>query len=306
MELSVGEVTTAVEVQASAPMINTTVATLGQVVENKFILSVPLAGRNPLALVTLAAGLVPAKNSAGGVANQLCRQRVRELDADAMLDGMNLTGIDQNGGITEVKYSPSVDLIEEFKVQTNFYSAEFGNSGGAIINMVSKSGTNEIHGVVYEFHRNAALNANSFFSNRKGQSLPDFKRNVFGGTVGGPVLIPKLYNGKNRTFFFTLFEADGRDPTTTPTPFPRNSSCKGTSRTRVVPTASSPYLQPFRYLYRRQRPDLAASVRGQHHSALDALRSRTTSWRSIRNRLRRAPRSRESTTSSLRALTKRG
>ena len=76
---------------------------------------------------------------------------------------MNLTGIDQNGGITEVKYSPSVDLIEEFKVQTNFYNAEFGNSGGAIINMVSKSGTNQVHGVGYEFHRNAALNANSFF-----------------------------------------------------------------------------------------------------------------------------------------------
>jgi len=84
---------------------------------------------------------------------------------------MNLTGIDQNGGITEVKYTPSVDLIGEIKIQTNSYSAEFGNSGGAIINMVSKSGTNHYHGVAYEFHRNAALNANSFFSNRNGRSI---------------------------------------------------------------------------------------------------------------------------------------
>ena len=224
VELTVGDVSASVEVQGSAPLINTTAATLGQVVENKFIQSAPLAARNPLTLVTLTAGLVPAENSAGGSSGiNFIANGVRANSSDALLDGMNLTGVDQNGGITEVKYSPSVDLIEEFKVQTNFYSAEFGNSGGAIINMVSKSGTNQLHGVGYEFHRNAALNANSFFSNRNGQSLPDFKRNVFGGTVGGPVYLPKIYNGKNRTFFFTLFEADRQtNPTTTlnsvPTP----------------------------------------------------------------------------------------
>src|SRR5262245_8125290 len=229
VELTVGDVSASVEVQASAPLINTTAATLGQVVENKFILSAPLAARNPLTLVTLAAGLVPAENSAGGSSGiNFVANGVRANSSDALLDGMNLTGIDQNGGITEVKYSPSVDLIEEFKVQTNFYNAEFGNSGGAIINMVSKSGTNELHGVGYEFHRNAALNANSFFSNRNNQSLPDFKRNVFGGTVGGPVYLPRIYNGKNRTFFFTLFEADRQsNPSTTLTSVPTPQQLAG-------------------------------------------------------------------------------
>ncbi len=217
-QLSLGEVTETVQVQASAPMLNTTIATLGQVVENKFILSMPLAGRNPMALVMLAPGLVPSNISVGGVANvNFVANGTRNSTADAMLDGTVITGVEQNGGVTDVKYSPSVDVIEEFKIQTNFFSAEFGNTGGAVINMVSKSGTNELHGVLYEFHRNAALNANSFFSNRQGRSIPDFKRNVFGGTVGGPFLIPKLYNGKSRTFFFFDYEGSRQESATTTT-----------------------------------------------------------------------------------------
>jgi Carboxypeptidase regulatory-like domain len=217
-QLSLGEVTETVQVQASAPMLNTTIATLGQVVENKFILSMPLAGRNPMALVMLAPGLVPSNISAGGVANvNFVANGTRNSTADAMLDGTVITGVEQNGGVTDVKYSPSVDVIEEFKIQTNFFSAEFGNTGGAVINMVSKSGTNDLHGVLYEFHRNAALNANSFFSNRQGRSIPDFKRNVFGGTVGGPLLIPKLYNGKSRTFFFFDYEGSRQESATTTT-----------------------------------------------------------------------------------------
>src|SRR5262245_49240307 len=248
VELTVGDVSASVEVQASAPLINTTAATLGQVVENKFILSAPLAARNPLTLVTLAAGLVPAENSAGGSSGiNFVANGVRANSSDALLDGMNLTGIDQNGGITEVKYSPSVDLIEEFKVQTNFYNAEFGNSGGAIINMVSKSGTNELHGVGYEFHRNAALNANSFFANRNGQNLPAFKRNVFGGTVGGPVWIPRIYKGKSRTFFFTLFEGDRQsNPSSTLTTVPTAQQLAGDfSDTRRSNGALYPIYNPF-------------------------------------------------------------
>ncbi|MGH9719334.1 MAG: carboxypeptidase regulatory-like domain-containing protein, partial [Bryobacteraceae bacterium] len=248
VELTVGELTTSVDVRSSAPLLNTAAATLGQVVENKFILSAPLAARNPLTLVTLAAGLVPAENSAGGSSGiNFVANGVRANTSDVLLDGMNLSGIDQNGGITEMKYTPSVDLIEEFKVQTNFYSAEFGNSGGAIINMVSKSGTNQVHGVAYEFHRNAALNANSFFSNRNGQTIPDFKRNVFGGTAGGPVRIPKIYNGKNRTFFFTLFEGDRQtNPSSTLTSVPTAQQIAGDfSDTRRSNGAIYPIYNPF-------------------------------------------------------------
>lgn len=209
IELSVGEITTAVEVTTSAPLLNTAAATLGQVVENKYISTMPLATRDAITLVGLTPGIVPAGGSAGGTSGvNFVSNGVRNSSSDAMLDGTLITGIEQNGGITQVKYTPSVDVIEEFKVQTNFFSAEFGNTGGTIINLVSKSGTNEVHGVVYEFRRDNALNANDFFSNRQGGHLTDSKRDLFGGTLGGPVFIPKVYNGKNRTFFFFDYEGN--------------------------------------------------------------------------------------------------
>lgn len=207
VELAVGGVSTSVEVSSSAPLINTTSADLGTVVDNRFIQSMPLAGRQPLSLVSLAAGITPVNTSAGGQSStNFVANGVRNSTSDVLLDGMSLTNVEQNSGITNLEYQPSVDVVEEFKVQTNFFSAEFGNTGGAVVNMVTKSGTNEFHGVGYEFARNSAMNANSWFSNRAGKSIPDFKRNVFGGTIGGPVLIPKLYNGHNKTFFFYDFE----------------------------------------------------------------------------------------------------
>ncbi|MGH9660490.1 MAG: carboxypeptidase-like regulatory domain-containing protein, partial [Bryobacteraceae bacterium] len=218
VELSVGDLATSVDVQGAAPLLNTTIATLGQVVENRLIVSTPILNRNPLSLVMLAPGITPSNNAAGGVSNtNFVANGTRNSSAEVTLDGMNISGIEQNGGVTDVKYTPSVDVIQEFKVQTNFFNAEFGNTGGAIINMVSKSGTNELHGVIYEFHRNSALNANSWFSNRAGLTLPDSKRNVFGGTAGGPVFLPKLYNGKSRTFFFFDYEGNRDENATTTT-----------------------------------------------------------------------------------------
>lgn len=211
VNLSVGEVATTVEVSSSAPLINTTSADLGTVVNNNFIQTMPLAGRAPLALVALAAGITPVNTSAGGQSStNFVANGVRNSTSDVLLDGMSLTNVEQNSGITNLEYQPSVDVVQEFKVQTNFFSAEFGNTGGAVVNMVTKSGTNAFHGVGYEFARNSALNANSWFANRAGKSIPDFRRDVFGGTVGGPVLIPKLYNGRNKTFFFFDDEANKR------------------------------------------------------------------------------------------------
>ena len=122
-----------------------------------------------------------------------------------------------------MKFNATVDVIQEFKVQTNYFSAEFGNSGGTIINMVSKSGTNEIHGVGYYFRTDNHMNANNWFSNSRGGTLVDSKRDNFGGTVGGPVYLPKLYNGKNRTFFFGDYD--------------RVKNLSATSQTGSVPTA---------------------------------------------------------------------
>ena len=224
VQLTVGSVSTNIEVQAAAPLLNTTSATLGQVVENKFILSLPLAGRSPLALVQLAPGVTPSNLNPGGQSNtNFTANGTRNSTADVLLDGVSVANIEQNSGITNLEYQPSVDAVQEFKVQTNYFSAEFGNTGGSIINMITKSGTNEVHGDVYEFHRNSALNANNWFANRAGRAIPDFTRNVFGGTVGGPVRIPWLYNGKDRTFFFYDYEGT------------RQSSA--TTRTMTVPTA---------------------------------------------------------------------
>jgi len=248
VELTVGEVTTTVEVQAATPLLNTTIATLGQVVENRFIQSAPILNRNPLSLVMLAPGITPSNNSAGGVSNtNFVANGTRNASAEVLLDGVVISGIEQNGGVTDVKYTPSVDVIQEFKVQTNFFNAEFGNTGGAIINMVSKSGTNELHGVVYEFHRNASLNANSWFSNRAGLTLPESKRNVFGGTIGAPVYLPKLYDGKNRTFFFFDFEGNrDRNATTTTGTVPTAQQLAGDfSDTRLANGNLSPIYNPF-------------------------------------------------------------
>ena len=199
--LKVGAASTTVEVQGAAPLLNVTSATLGQLVEDRLIQSVPNSGRNPLTLVALAPGIV---GSTGGVS--FISNGVRNNSAEVLMDGGALTSIEQNGGITDLKYQPTSDAVEEVKIQTNFFSAEFGNTGGTIINMVSKSGTNELHGVGYYYRRDAAMNANNWFSNSHNSPLAASHRNWLGGTMGGPVYIPGIYNGKNRTFFF--FDTD--------------------------------------------------------------------------------------------------
>ena len=124
-------VATNVEVNAAAPLLNTTSATLGQVVENKFILSLPLAGRSPVALVALTPGVTPSNLNPGGQGNtNFMANGTRNSTADVLLDGISVANIEQNSGITNLEYQPSVDAVQEFKVQTNFFSAEFGNTGG--------------------------------------------------------------------------------------------------------------------------------------------------------------------------------
>src|SRR4029079_3014709 len=112
---------------------------------------------------------------------------------------------ENNVSILDLNYTPSVDAVQEFNVQTNAVSAEFGRLGGGVINLVTKGGTNHIRGTLFEFHRNSALDATNFFTNRAGQKKGSFKRNQFGGNLGGPVWLPG-YNGKDRTFFFINYE----------------------------------------------------------------------------------------------------
>lgn len=200
--LTPGDVNSSVTVTGEAPRLDTQDASLGRVVDNKSLLNMPLTTRDPLGLVTLAPGI---SGSAGAnTGTNFSANGGRNSQADVLIDGMSITM--PEGGISIVEYRPSVEAIQEFKVQTNSFSAEFGNSGTAVVNMVMRSGGNQVHGSVFEFLRNSDMNSNAFFSNRAGKPLASFQRNTFGGAVGGPVVLPHLYHGKDRTFFFVNFE----------------------------------------------------------------------------------------------------
>lgn len=199
VELRVGEVATTVQVEGAAPLLNTTIANLGQVIENRYILSLPLIARNPYTLSYLAPGVVGSGGRYGEGNTNFVAAGTRNSTADVMLDGVSVTVPEQNSGITSIAQTPSVDAVQEFKVQTSFFSAEFGNSGGAVINMVTKSGANDFHGSGYWFFRDDALNANNFFSNRAGRRKPPYQRHLFGGSASGPLQ-------KDKTFFFVNFE----------------------------------------------------------------------------------------------------
>lgn len=124
----------------------------------------------------------------------------RNAQADLLLDGVSDTNSDNNPGVQKAIYVPPAEAIQEFKIQQANFSAEFGNSGGAVVNVITRSGTNQYHGELYEFLRNNDLNSNSFFANAAGLAQPHLTRNDFGGTIGGPAR-------KNKTFFFFDFNA---------------------------------------------------------------------------------------------------
>ncbi len=204
--LQPGVVEQSVDVTAAAPLIDSSTSSLGQVIDNKKIVDLPLNGRNAFALGLLSGFAVPVK----GVASNLpfVAGGGRWQTNDVLLDGIDNNTMATTGGIgvTGINYIPSVDAVAEFKVKTNNYSAEFGRSAGTIVSATTKSGTNQFHSAIWEFVRNEKFDANNFFSNAAGSPRQPFKQNQFGFTLGGPVIIPKLYNGRNKTFFFVDYE----------------------------------------------------------------------------------------------------
>ena len=179
---------------------------LGQVVESQKIVDLPLNGRFFTRLAVLTAGTAPTAPGArdertGGFS----ANGVRPYQNNYLLDGIDNNSLSEDL-TNEASFvdGPSPDAIAEFKVQTNSMSAEFGRSGGAVMNVTIKSGTNGFHGSAFEFLRNSKLDAKNFFDPPDGPT-PPFKQNQFGGAVGGPVVLPG-YNGKNRTFFFADYQ----------------------------------------------------------------------------------------------------
>ena len=203
--LEVGALAESVEVVGAAPLVESSSATVGKVIENRRVAELPLSGRNALALVMLAPGV----RSPVGPTNSGFISRGTHLSSISInggpvgLNNFLLDGGSNNQGYNaDLNINPTVDSIEEFKVQTNTVSSEYGFTAGGIINVVTKSGTNQLHGSLYEFVRNDAFDARNAFASTKAP----FRYNQFGGAAGGPVYLPKIYDGRRRSFFFYNFE----------------------------------------------------------------------------------------------------
>ena len=204
-----GAVTETVEVIGAPPQLQTTNASVGQVADTRQINDLPLNGRNYTFLAQLAAGVTQEAPTGRGMeaTGSFAANGLSTANNDYILDGIdnNNDSVDfLNGASYAVK--PPVDAIQEFKIQTSNFSAEFGRAGGAVLNATIKSGTNQVHGALWEFVRNDKFDAANFFENAGGVTKGEFRQNQFGGAIGGPVAIPRVYNGKDKTFFFFDYE----------------------------------------------------------------------------------------------------
>src|SRR5215510_6447418 len=207
--LEIGEVNSIVEVSGGAPVLQTETASVGTVIENRRIVELPLNGRNYLQLASLIPGATTngpsssqGKQRMGGQRNSFALnvsgQRIHFNHYS--LDGVENTDLNFNSYML----LPSVDALQEFKVESGLFDAEYGRAI-AQVNVSTKSGTNKFHGTLFEFLRNSALDAKNYFD-RPNDPIPPFKRNQYGATVGGPVILPKI-NGRDRLFF--LFNWEG-------------------------------------------------------------------------------------------------
>ncbi|HEX4951274.1 MAG TPA: TonB-dependent receptor, partial [Blastocatellia bacterium] len=248
VELQVGDVTNTVEITQAAALLETETSSRGSVIDQKKIVDLPLNGRDYNQLALLSPGVLPTTPRLASV-NFKGAMNVngnRTFNNVFLLDGVdNISYSNSFRGENVQLVQPSIEALQEFKIQTNAYSAEFGRSSGAVINATIKSGTNAIRGSIYEFLRNEKLDANNFFSNALGAPKPIRKRNQFGVAVGGPLV-------KNRTFWFGDYEG--------------LREREGVPRVRLVPTAaekaglfSSAVNDPFA----AGRPEFSKNAAGQ-------------------------------------------
>src|SRR5271170_6964479 len=211
-----GSVKQEVTVSAAAPLLQAENAAVGQTITSQTVNDLPLNGRNWTSLPQLAAGTStapvanPSGNSGSTDSAYFSVDGVNLWQNDFRLNGIN-DNIEIYGGSSvgsNAAIIPPPDAIQEFKLQNGNFNAEFGHSTGGVINAAIKSGTNRLHGDVWEYFRNTDLDANIFFKATPTSPVPAYHQNQFGATLGGPVYIPKIYNGKDRTFFFVDYQGD--------------------------------------------------------------------------------------------------
>jgi hypothetical protein len=213
-----GEVREIVEVTGTAPLLEASTSSVGQVIDTRQILDMPLSGRNPFALGLLSGNTTPMTGQTTNL--PFVGGGGRFTSTEVMLDGVdnNVAATGGSIGRSGIAYTPSVDAVQEFKVQTNNFSAEFGQAAGVVMNATIRSGTNEFHGSLFEFLRNDKLDATNFFSNAVGAQKGKYRQNQFGGALGGPIL-------RSRTFFFGDYQGT------------RRSTQSGSSISSVPPAA---------------------------------------------------------------------
>ena len=201
VKLEVGTTSETVQVEANASGVETVTATIGSVVAGSQIAEAPLNGRNVFDLATLLPGVIPSQD--GGSAAHFNVAGGRGDSVTYLLDGGMNNDLLSNNYVA----NPNPDAVEEFRILTSNYNAEYGRNGAGIVSVVTKGGTNDFHGVLFDYVRNNDFNANSFFNNQQALPIDILKRNQFGAEVGGPVWIPKLLNGRNRLFFMTAWQS---------------------------------------------------------------------------------------------------
>jgi hypothetical protein len=223
--LQPGDVKETMTVVADAPRIQTETSEMGTVIGSKEILELPLSLsatgqsflRSPETFVFLAPGTQgPGTNQNGSVSSGIFESKLsggQNFGTEVLLDGVSTTRSDSGSAFDQT--APSVEVLSEFKVLTSTFSAEYGRTSGGIESFATKSGTNDYHGTAFDLFRNTALDANSWDNNRNGVPRPADHQNDFGGSLGGPVRIPKLYDGRKKTFFFFSWEQYRNNPGTT-------------------------------------------------------------------------------------------
>ena len=187
-----------VTVNSNTPDLETATSSTGDVINERQIVDLPLNGRNPFDLATLTPGV----SSVGGASTPHISGS-RNANNEQQLDGQTNILPENNVGNSSSAYQPIVDSVEEFNVQTSVLPAEFGRFSGGVISLITKSGTNKLHGSAFLFARNQIFDARNYFNNG---TIPALSRYQEGGTLGGPLVIPHVYNGHDRTFFFVAFE----------------------------------------------------------------------------------------------------
>ncbi|MCC7153346.1 MAG: carboxypeptidase regulatory-like domain-containing protein [Bryobacterales bacterium] len=202
VSMELGDLAAQVEVSSEAPLLETNTATVAAVVNTQLIQDLPLNGRDTLSLAYLSPGVI----GGGGQNSTPWISGGRNSASEVTVDGTSIILPANAVSLGDLAYKPPVDGVQEFSVITNTPSAEYGHTQGGVLNVVTKAGTNTLHGSAYDFLRNSAMDANNFFSNRARVPLASLQRNQFGGTLGGPVWIPKVYKGVNRTFFFFNYQ----------------------------------------------------------------------------------------------------